>query len=627
MQETQTHRSHLALSGFEPHTEPGQFEVLAITAGEGNGWIFPAETLRQSLALWEGVETFVDHGGWAEPNRSVRDLGGVCSGARWDEAAGGVKLVLKTAGPSRALVEALGREWLAEAEPRPKLGFSADVLFTARGREVQQILRVLSLDLVFNPARGGAFVRALNSLQTQEGFMEEQGIQSSATGLETDGHLQELRLELSATLVETRLAASGLPVVLRDRLRKQFAGKAIRPADLETAIEDSRRLVADLQGGSVVAGIQGGALSGVVSSEERLQAAVDDLLGAPRDPAMNGVRVDKLTGIRELYTMLTGDVELHGGYDANRVKLETTATMPGLVKNACNKIIAQTWEELGRAGYSWWQKVAAVEHFNSLNPVTGVLVGEVGDLPEVAEDAPYTALHIADSPETGDWKKYGGYLPITLELIDRDDVFRLRSYPRKLANASLRKISALVAGVFTQNAGTGPTMADGLALFQIAAHQNLGAEALSSASWETACQAVFNQSMLVRAGNSGPKLALEPRYLLVPRAQRLTAMQILYPGWERAANIFSQNMQQGEPGDVVVVPEWGDASDWAAVCDPRLAPAIIVAERFGLQPEIFIAGDEQSPAMFTNDEVRLKVRHFLSVFVADYRPLYKANVA
>ena len=44
-------------------------------------------------------------------------------------------------------------------------------------------------------------------------------------------------------------------------------------------------------------------------------------------------------------------------------------------------------------------------------------------------------------------------------------------------------------------------------------------------------------------------------------------------------------------------------------------------------PEIFIAGDELSPAVFTNDEHRLKVRHFLAVWVNDFRPLHKSNVA
>jgi hypothetical protein len=133
--------------------------------------------------------------------------------------------------------------------------------------------------------------------------------------------------------------------------------------------------------------------------------------------------------------------------------------------------------------------------------------------------------------------------------------------------------------------------------------------------------------MLVAGSETAPRLALDPKYLLVPRSLRLTAMRILYPSFEREASIYSENMQRGEYGDVITVPEFSDANDWAAVCDPRLAPAIIIGERFGLRPEIFIAGDENSPAMFTNDEIRLKVRHFLSVFVADYRPMYKANVA
>ncbi len=57
-----------------------------------------------------------------------------------------------------------------------------------------------------------------------------------------------------------------------------------------------------------------------------------------------------------------------------------------------------------------------------------------------------------------------------------------------------------------------------------------------------------------------------------------------------------------------------------------LAPAIIVAERFGLMPEIIVADAAQNGALFTNDEIRMKARHWLSVMVADYRPLYKANV-
>lgn len=78
---------------------------------------------------------------------------------------------------------------------------------------------------------------------------------------------------------------------------------------------------------------------------------------------------------------------------------------------------------------------------------------------------------------------------------------------------------------------------------------------------------------------------------------------------------------------MITVPDFTDATDWAAVADPRLAPGIILGERFGLMPEIFIADNERGGALFTNDELRMKVRHWVSVFVADHRPLFKANVA
>jgi hypothetical protein len=138
------------------------------------------------------------------------------------------------------------------------------------------------------------------------------------------------------------------------------------------------------------------------------------------------------------------------------------------------------------------------------------------------------------------------------------------------------------------------------------------------------------QPLLVKQASgyygTGSKMGINPRYLLVPRALQLTARQILYPSLERSASIYSENQQRGEPGDVITVPEWTDANDWAAVCDPALAPSIILAERFGLLPEIFVAGDGLSPAVFMNDEHRLKVRHFNAVLVTDFRALHKSNV-
>src|SRR3970040_1715391 len=71
----------------------GQFEIDAITAGEGRGWMFSAEVLKESVPLWDGVECFVDHGGWFG-GRSVRDLGGVFQNPRWSDETQGVRLDL-----------------------------------------------------------------------------------------------------------------------------------------------------------------------------------------------------------------------------------------------------------------------------------------------------------------------------------------------------------------------------------------------------------------------------------------------------------------------------------------------------------------------------------------------------
>lgn len=647
----------------------GEFDVLAITAGVGNGWLFEPDTLRSSVDLWEEVFCYIDHegaDGRRGGKRSLRDLAGVLRNARWDAVHQGVRCDFLPIGPGGPVAADLGRDVLRTGVS--KVGFSADVLFMGSHKKVYEIKRVLSVDLVLNPARGGAFLKQLDQqggesmeseVEKQETAGEGQAAlpggsavqqmkgdlaamrsllaeQSEKAQLARDvEESRQMRVQVCNYLLGTALAASKLPTAAQDQVRKQFEGRVFESAELEQALADTRQLVADLTAGVALQGP--GRVHAVYSSDDRLQAAVDDLLGAPRDPAMQGVKVERLQGIRELYLMLTGDDDLHGGFDRERVRLATTADFSGLVKNALNKVVVDKWDELGRAGYNWWEKIVTVEHAVSLNDLTGILVGTVGSLPAVQEGAEYTELPVGDSSETASFTKYGGYIPLTLELIDRDETRKLREYPRALAAAGLRKISSLVAAIFTANNGAGPLMADGGELFNSTAvttaggHANLRTTALGAAEWDVVQTAVFKQPMLVKNENGtrgmGPAMGVNPRYLLVPRALQLTAMKILYPSLENAANIYSQNQQRGQPGDVITVPEWTDSTDWAAACDPVIAPAIYIGERFGLRPEIYIAGSELSPAVFMNDEHRLKVRHFLAVMVADYRPLHKSNVA
>ena len=619
-----------------PDAGSGGFEILCITAGVGNGWEFSADVLRAAVPLFDGVQCFVDHLPLdSMDGHSVRDVAGLISEPVFDELSQGIKAKLMPFGPSADLLRETCQAILAQGDTDTKIGFSADLGFNNEGAVVTEIVKIYSVDLVVDPARGGAVLRALNKVlelkaasdnRSRMGgkafFSEPDGL--SALRAET-AKAEALRREMCSQLLENSLESSGLPDPFRNRIRARFANRAFDPDELKKTIADSRLLYAQLTAPQSVSGISG-QFTGMYSAEDQLTAAVHDLLGAQRPREVQGVRCAKLSGIRELYCMMTGDVNFHGGFYAERARFATTADLPGILKNALNKLIAQRWDELGASGYRWWEKIVTVEHFDSLQDVTGILVGELNLLPSVNEGAQYQPLAITDSPEVGSWTKYGAYLPLTIEMFERDDTLRLRQYPFKLATAGLRRISALVASVFTKNSGTGPAMADGKAVFH-ADHANLGSAALSAEAWENACAAIWTQDMLVADGASAPKLAVDARYLIVPRALRLRAQQILYPSLMYEANITSENLQRGQFGDVITCPEFTDPTDWAAAADPALAPAIFIGERFGLMPEIYIADNQKNGALFLNDEIRVKARHFLNVMVADHRPLYKSNVS
>ena len=451
-----------------------------------------------------------------------------------------------------------------------------------------------------------------------------------------DTAVQQSNKTLAATcgyLLTSALSASKLPEVVQARLRKTFEGTVFEAPALQAAIDEARAEVSALTASSAVQGP--GRVSAMFDSRDKLQAAFDDMLGADRDAGAETLRVPHLSGIREAYVMLTGDRDFHGGYFPGQAQLATTTDFSGLVKNALNKVIVSNWDAMGRAGYDWWKNIVKIEHFESVQDITGTLVGTLGTLSTVTEGSEYTEIAVGDSPETASFVKRGGYIPLTLELIDRDDTRKLRAYPVELARAAMRTISAQIAGIFTQASGVGPTMADTGALFNSTAvttaggHANLLTTALSAAQWDIVAAAVYNQPMLNKNATSyygvGSKMAVEPRYCLVPRALRKTAWDTFLNMWDVTVNVHSENLLKGAVVPLVV-PEWTDANDWAAVCDPNVVPSIIVGERFGLMPEIFIAGHDADPAVFMNDETRIKVRHFMAVLVADFRPLHKENV-
>jgi hypothetical protein len=624
------------------------YEILCIHSGSANGWNFSTDVLQESVKFFESIECYADHNEYGE---SVHDLAGIFSNPRWDDNQQGIVADLRPTGPAAEMLRAYADEMLSENDPHPNMGFSPVLIFSSDDKDVSHILRVRSVDMVINPAFRTKFIaekfqQQRSNTMTDETKVPDETIQAmqEITGAQAEitasvQGAKDTHLAMCQNLLETALdvASVDLPDSAVSLIRADFKDKTFKPAELKARIDAFKEAFTQ---STAAASIVGPAqITGMFTKEDQLQAAIDDLLDAPREKGSETLKVHKFSGIKEAYLMLTNDFNFVGDVDARLAKFQgTTATFPNLVANALNKSILANWNKLGTAGYTWWEKISTVETFETLNEITWLRLGTIASLPVVAEGAAYTELGLGDNGEKSTFIKYGGYLSFTLEAMDRDDTRKLRSAPREIANAALRNISEQIAAIFTTASGTGPTLADTGKLFNATAvttaggHANLLTTAIGTdyTAWNAVASAMYNQPMLVENDTPtyGKKQALEPSIFLGPRALKSAAEALFLPRWASSTNAIEPTGLPSYGGFVtpLTVPEWTDANDWAAVIDPALLPGIMIGTRYGLLPQIIVAGDQKDCAMFTNDESRLKVRHFLAIGIGNWSALHKSNV-
>jgi hypothetical protein len=358
---------------------------------------------------------------------------------------------------------------------------------------------------------------------------------------------------------------------------------------------------------------------------------VEEAFGALLEGRHPREGVAPLTGIRELYLLLSGDYEMTQRYYPERIGLSNvnSSTMAALVANRLNKVVVNIFQQYPH----WWTPIVTEMDFATLNDARWITLGGVSTLPTVNEGGAYTELTWDDNTETAAFVKKGGYLGITIEAIDKDDTRRLRLAPQAIAQAAWLALSKDISDIFTSNSGVGPTLADSIALFN-ASHSNLGTTALSHAAWVTTRRLMRDQTEL----NSGEALGalVAPKFLLVPNELENTALQIMAtehtPGSaDYNTNIFAEgdgrmSRLMSARERVIVIDLWTDANNWAAVADPMMYPSIGIGYRYGRTPEIFSVASPTAGLMFTNDTMPVKVRYFYATGPTDYRGLYKHNV-
>ncbi len=165
LREEMSKENHITLS-LSPSMHDGKFEILAITAGLGNGWDFSEDVLRKSTPLLKKVKVYLDHeDGMSKMKHRTGDLAGVLLSPTWDNTLKGIRAELQPLGPGAQALTKLGEDAIKYPDLLNEVGFSADVAFMSIDKKVISISRYLSVDAVLHPARGGRFIRLLNSIQ------------------------------------------------------------------------------------------------------------------------------------------------------------------------------------------------------------------------------------------------------------------------------------------------------------------------------------------------------------------------------------------------------------------------------------------------------------------------------
>jgi len=448
----------------------------------------------------------------------------------------------------------------------------------------------------------------------------------------SENNAWEIALQQAST--RALLGASGLPAAAQERLSK---GSYATPDALQAAIEEERAYIAGFQQ-SAVKGLQPVITErDMITQGDYYQDAWDWMFGANVEMPKPSMR--DLAG---LYVNMTGDSNFYGVFDPEQAQFAnaTTTTLPGMAVNALNKVLAMHYDNMQT--YRWFEQIVdVVPHDGSTHDIQLIYVDGLANLPTVSEGAAYTEGTVGDSKESMSFVKKGRYVGITLEMLRKSDVQRMRAIPRNLVLSAVRTRSAAIANIFSQNSGYGPTLADdGTVLFH-ANHGNLITTAFSAAAWAEIRRKVWEQTV---PGTSNP-LGMWPKYFLGPIELFDTAMEVF--GWGQGAgnvgrpnsagtaqvgNLYGEN-RAGDPRPIpLAVPEWTDANDWAAVVDPMLQGTICMAYASAQgggshpMPEIYTVNSETSGLMFTNDTMPIKVRDWFGFGVATHVGVAKANV-
>jgi hypothetical protein len=644
--------------------KPSRYLVRVIQAGVSlNGVDYPAKVLREAAPLFDGVRVMVkpDAEHLKGGGKDLRQLVGRLGNAKFVETAGG-------GGEIQAEMDVLDSspvaDQLREAVERGMtdlFGLSIDASGASKTkgkfREATRITKVDSVDLIIEPGAGGRVIKFIEAKQDNDTMLREQMLNdirgrdparaaalagatdaevltayreafagdagnandNANTGITLDDLQAHTRLVEARAEARIAVGATKLPQAAKDRLITRFteakSADDLSADKVKAAIDGELAYGANFRESAPVSGL--GCEFAQTPGETRAQTVdrmFDDFFAGKNH-----------ISFREAYVEVTGDVRCTGRLrDCDESRLREAAgdrfreavsasTFGDILGDSITRRMLALYREDTR--YSDWRDLCDVVPVRDFRTQERGRMGGYGNLPGVAENGAYTALTSpGDEKATYAATKRGGTETISLEAILNDDVGVIRRIPQMLSTAAGRTLYEFVLGFLDSNAA----IYDTVALFH-ATHANLGTAALANATFAAARLRMLNQT----EADSNKRLGLATRHVYVPNDLEETAFDMFVRGTNN-----DETFVQSRKPKVHVVPHWTDANNWYATADKADVPLIEIGFLGGQEePEIFIQDNPSQGSLFSNDQIKYKIRHVYGGAVMDFRGLQGNLVA
>lgn len=284
----------------------------------------------------------------------------------------------------------------------------------------------------------------------------------------------------------------------------------------------------------------------------------------------------------------------------------TTSDFPAIFADTANRTLRAAYT----AAPATLNRLARQATAKDFRAKTKIQAADLAKLEKVSESGEYKYSAFVEGTESYKIGTYGTIIGLSRQMLVNDDIGAFTDLSGKLGLASAEFEAQFLVDLLVANAGAGPVMDDGKAVFHTA-HANL---ATTGAALSTASLSAARLAMRRQTGLNGRPIAVTPKYLLVPPELETTAELVL-------ASVQATKTEDVNPFggklDLLVEARLADTGRWYVVADPTTAEGLEYS---------YLQGQEgpqtESRAGFEVDGVEVKVRLDYGAAFLDWRSWY-----